>query len=62
MKYKILYEAPAHKLHVRFYISLDAKTAKEVFAAGVSHSIKEEVKLVNVERLEDRHWVEVKKS
>lgn len=62
MKYKILYEDPSHKLHVRYYNALDAKTAKEMFAATVSHSIKEEVKLVNVERLEDRHWVEIKKN
>ena len=62
MKYKIAYEDPQHNLHTRYYNALDAKTAKEMFNASVSHSIKEEVKVVNIYELEDKHWKKVEKK
>lgn len=62
MKYKIAYEDSDHKLHARYYNALDSKTATEMFNASVEHAIKSEVKVVSVYRLEDKHWVEVKKK
>ncbi len=61
MKYKIAYEDLDHNLHARYYTALYSKTAKEMFKASVDHSIKADVKVLNVYRLEDKQWIEVKK-
>jgi len=62
MKYKISYKDPNQNLHVRYYNALDSNTAKEMFKASVDHSIKEPVDLLSIHRLEEKHWVKVKKS
>jgi predicted aldo/keto reductase-like oxidoreductase len=62
MKYKISYKDPNHNLHVRYYNALNSHTAKEMFNASVAHSIKEPVDLLSIHRLEENHWVKIKKS
>jgi|5B_taG_2_1085324.scaffolds.fasta_scaffold121445_2 hypothetical protein len=62
MKYKISYEDPRHNLHCKYYNALNSLTAKEMFSASVAHSIKEEVKVIDVYRLEGKNWVKVKKD
>ena len=62
MKYKFCYEDPDHNSHIRYYNALNVSTAHEMFKASVIHSIKREVKLHGIYRLEPNGWVRVEKK
>lgn len=62
MKYKVKYKDSNHHEHVRYYTALNSTTAREMFNATVSHSLKDQVEDVEVLKLDEdnRCWTPTK--